>query len=37
IDSVVAVQVAGGLATGIYTVRNPVKLSRIERETTLRR
>lgn len=37
IDSVVAVQVDAGLVTGIYTVRNPAKLSRIEQETTLRR
>ncbi|GAA1357790.1 RNA polymerase sigma-70 factor [Saccharothrix algeriensis] len=37
VDSVVAVRVEGGLVTGLYTVRNPEKLSRVERETTLRR
>jgi RNA polymerase sigma-70 factor (ECF subfamily) len=37
IDSVMAVQVEGGLVTGIYTVRNPEKLSRIDREITLSR
>jgi RNA polymerase sigma-70 factor (TIGR02957 family) len=34
---VVAVQVDDGLITGLYIVRNPEKLSRMERETTLRR
>ncbi|NJP32876.1 RNA polymerase sigma-70 factor [Micromonospora thermarum] len=37
IDSVMTLRVEGGLVTGIYTVRNPEKLSRIERETTLSR
>jgi RNA polymerase sigma-70 factor (TIGR02957 family) len=37
IDSVVAVRVEGGLVTGLYSVRNPEKLSRIGRETALRR
>jgi RNA polymerase sigma-70 factor (TIGR02957 family) len=37
IDSVVAVRVEGGLVTGLYTVRNPYKLSRVERETALSR
>ena len=33
IDSVVAVRVEGGLIAGLYTVRNPAKLSRVEQET----
>jgi hypothetical protein len=33
----VAMRVEGGLVTGIYTVRNPEKLSRMERETALSR
>ncbi|CAI7975776.1 MULTISPECIES: RNA polymerase sigma-70 factor [unclassified Parafrankia] len=37
IDSVVAVRIDDGLITGLYAVRNPEKLSRIERETALRR
>ena len=37
IDSVVAVRVEDGLVTGLYTVRNPEKLSRVERETALSR
>jgi RNA polymerase sigma-70 factor (TIGR02957 family) len=37
LDSVVAVRVEGGLVTGLYTVRNPEKLSHMERETPLRR
>jgi len=37
IDSVVAVRVEGGLVTGLYSVRNPEKLSRVERETALSR
>jgi RNA polymerase sigma-70 factor (TIGR02957 family) len=37
IDSVVAIRVEGGLITGLYTVRNPEKLSRVERETALSR
>ena len=37
IDSVVAVRVEDGLVTGLYAVRNPEKLSHMERETALRR
>ena len=37
IDSVVAVQIDDGLITGLYAVRNPDKLSHMQRETTLRR
>jgi RNA polymerase sigma-70 factor (TIGR02957 family) len=37
IDTVVAVRIDDGLITGLYAVRNPEKLSRMERETTLSR
>jgi hypothetical protein len=37
INSVLAVRVEGGLVTGLYTVRNPEKLSHVERETALSR
>jgi RNA polymerase sigma-70 factor (ECF subfamily) len=37
IDGVVAVRVEDGLVTGLYYVRNPEKLSRVERETALSR
>ncbi|MCG8918364.1 RNA polymerase sigma-70 factor [Actinokineospora sp. PR83] len=37
IDTVVAVRVEDGLITGLYAVRNPEKLSHMERETTLSR
>lgn len=37
IDSVVAVRIDDGLVTGLYAVRNPAKLSHMERETALRR
>ena len=37
IDTVIAVRLDDGLITGLYAVRNPEKLSRMERETTLRR
>ncbi|KRV50674.1 RNA polymerase subunit sigma-24 [Wenjunlia vitaminophila] len=37
IDTVVAVRIDDGLITGLYAVRNPEKLSRMDRETTLRR
>jgi RNA polymerase sigma-70 factor (TIGR02957 family) len=37
IDSVVAVRIDDGLITGLYSVRNPEKLSHLERETALRR
>jgi RNA polymerase sigma-70 factor, ECF subfamily len=36
-DSVIAVRIDDGLVTGLYAVRNPEKLSHMERETTLRR
>jgi RNA polymerase sigma-70 factor (TIGR02957 family) len=35
IDSVVAVRIDDGLITGLYSVRNPEKLSHLECETTL--
>ncbi|GGW55820.1 RNA polymerase sigma24 factor [Streptomyces griseoloalbus] len=37
IDTVVAVRVDDGLVTGLYAVRNPEKLSYMQRETALRR
>jgi RNA polymerase sigma-70 factor (TIGR02957 family) len=37
IDTVIAVRVDDRLITGLYAVRNPGKLSRMERETALRR
>ena len=37
IDNVVAVRIDDGLVTGLYVVRNPEKLSRMERETALSR
>ncbi len=37
IDSVVAVRIDDGFVTGLYSVRNPEKLSRVERETALSR
>jgi len=37
LDTVMAVRTAGGLVTGLYAVRNPEKLSYMQRETTLRR
>ena len=37
IDSVVAVRVEDGFITGLYSVRNPEKLMRIERETAVSR
>jgi RNA polymerase sigma-70 factor (ECF subfamily) len=37
IDTVVAVRVDDGLITGLYAVRNPEKLSHLQRETALRR
>jgi RNA polymerase sigma-70 factor (ECF subfamily) len=36
-DSVVAMRIDDGLITGLYVVRNPEKLSRIARETTVSR
>ena len=35
IDDVVAVRIDDGLITGLYVVRNPEKLSRVERETAI--
>ncbi|HEY3688603.1 MAG TPA: RNA polymerase sigma-70 factor [Streptosporangiaceae bacterium] len=37
INTVVAVRVDDGVITGLYAVRNPAKLSRMERETVLSR
>jgi RNA polymerase sigma-70 factor (ECF subfamily) len=37
IDTVLAVRIDGGLITGLYAVRNPEKLSYMQRETALRR
>ena len=37
IDTVMAVRMDDGLITGLYAVRNPEKLSRMERETALSR
>lgn len=37
IDTVVAMRIDDGLITGLYAVRNPGKLSRLEWETVLRR
>ena len=37
IDTLIAVRIDDGLITGLYAVRNPEKLSHLERETTLRR
>ncbi|SHF57346.1 RNA polymerase sigma-70 factor [Streptoalloteichus hindustanus] len=37
IDTVLAVRVDNGLISGLYAVRNPEKLSRMEQETTLHR
>ncbi|GAA1540197.1 RNA polymerase sigma-70 factor [Actinomadura kijaniata] len=37
VDTVLALRVDDGLVTGLYAVRNPEKLSRMERETALRR
>ncbi|MER6949405.1 RNA polymerase sigma-70 factor [Nonomuraea sp. NPDC000554] len=37
IDAVMAVRIDDGLITGLYAVRNPEKLSHMERETALRR
>jgi hypothetical protein len=37
IDTVMAVRIDDGLITGLYAVRNPAKLSHMERETALRR
>jgi RNA polymerase sigma-70 factor (ECF subfamily) len=37
IDTVIAVRIDDGLVTGLYAVRNPAKLSHMERETALHR
>lgn len=37
LDTVVAAHVHDGRITGLYAVRNPEKLSRMERETSLHR
>lgn len=37
VDSILTVEVADGLITGVYAVRNPEKLSRIGAETAVRR
>ncbi|MEV4539158.1 RNA polymerase sigma-70 factor [Asanoa sp. NPDC049518] len=37
VDNVVAVRIDDGLVTGLYIVRNPDKLSRVERETAVSR
>jgi RNA polymerase sigma-70 factor (TIGR02957 family) len=37
IDTVLAVRIDNGLITGLYSVRNPQKLSHMSQETTLRR
>ncbi|OZM77715.1 RNA polymerase sigma-70 factor [Pseudonocardia sp. MH-G8] len=37
IDNIVAVRIDDGLITGLYVVRNPEKLSRVERETAVGR
>ncbi|WP_328992634.1 RNA polymerase sigma-70 factor [Kribbella sp. NBC_01245] len=37
LDGILAVRVAGGLITGLYYVRNPEKLSHVERETAVSR
>jgi hypothetical protein len=37
IDAVIAVRIDDGLISGLYAVRNPEKLSRIERETAVSR
>jgi RNA polymerase sigma-70 factor (TIGR02957 family) len=37
IDAVVAIRIDDGLVSGLYSVRNPEKLSHLERETALRR
>jgi RNA polymerase sigma-70 factor (ECF subfamily) len=37
VDTVIAVRFEDGLITGLYAVRNPAKLARLEQETTLRR
>ncbi|MFF9817543.1 hypothetical protein [Streptomyces sp. NPDC014006] len=35
VDTVVGVRVGDGLIAGLYAVRNPAKLSRVDRETVV--
>ena len=37
VDTVIAVRIDDGLITGLYAVRNPEKLARMEQQTSLRR
>ncbi len=37
VDTVITLRIDDGLITGLYAVRNPAKLSHMQRETTLRR
>jgi len=37
VDTVISLRIDNGLITGLYAVRNPAKLSHMERETALRR
>jgi RNA polymerase sigma-70 factor (ECF subfamily) len=37
VDTVLTVSTDDGLITGLYAVRNPEKLSRMQQQTTLRR
>jgi RNA polymerase sigma-70 factor (TIGR02957 family) len=37
VDTVIAVRIDDGLISGLYAVRNPEKLARMEQQTTLRR
>ena len=37
IDTVITVRIDDGLITGLYAVRNPEKLSRVQRETAVSR
>ena len=37
VDTIVAMHTENGLITGIYVVRNPEKLSRVEEETAMSR
>ena len=37
VDTIVAMHAENGLITGIYVVRNPEKLSRVEEETAMAR
>ncbi|WP_371930563.1 hypothetical protein [Streptomyces poriferorum] len=37
VDTVLAVRLEGGLIAGLYAVRNPEKLSRVDRETAVAR